>query len=121
MGDPELDGVTLMLCDDNFGNLRTVPTPAMRSHKGGYGMYYHFDYHGLPISFEWFNTSNLAKTWEQMTTAYDFGIRDLWIVNVGDIFSTEYPLSFFLDLAYDFDRWGTTNPDAPAEYTTLIV
>ena len=56
-----------------------------------------------------------------MTTAYDFGIRDLWIVNVGDIFSNEYPLSFFLDLAYDFDRWGTTNHDAAAEYTKLIV
>ncbi|MBR4430709.1 MAG: glycosyl hydrolase 115 family protein, partial [Clostridiales bacterium] len=121
MGDPELDGVTLMLCDDNFGNLRTVPTPEMRDHKGGYGMYYHFDYHGLPISFEWFNTSNLAKTWEQMTTAYDFGIRDLWIVNVGDIFSNEYPLSFFLDLAYDFDRWGTTNHEAAEEYTKLLV
>ena len=121
MGDPELDGVTLMLCDDNFGNLRTVPTPEMRSHKGGYGMYYHFDYHGLPISFEWFNTSHLAKTWEQMTTAYDFGIRDLWIVNVGDIFSNEYPLSFFLDLAYDFDRWGTTNREAAEEYTKLFV
>ena len=121
MGDPELDGVTLMLCDDNFGNLRTVPTPEMRNHKGGYGMYYHFDYHGLPISFEWFNTSNLAKTWEQMTTAYDFGIRDLWIVNVGDIFSNEYPLSFFLDLAYDFDRWGTRNHEAAEEYTKLIV
>lgn len=121
MGDPELEGVTLMLCDDNFGNLRTVPTPEMRKHKGGYGMYYHFDYHGLPVSFEWFNTSHLAKTWEQMTTAYDFGIRNLWIVNVGDIFSNEYPLSFFLDLAYDFDRWGTSNPDAPSEYTKLIV
>ncbi len=121
MGDPELDGVTLMLCDDNFGNLRTVPTPEMRGHKGGYGMYYHFDYHGLPISFEWFNTSNLAKTWEQMTTAYDFGIRDLWIVNVGDIFSNEYPLAFFLDLAYDFDRWGTTNHEAAEEYTRLLV
>ena len=121
MGDPELNNVTLMLCDDNFGNLRTVPTPAMRKHKGGYGMYYHFDYHGLPVSFEWFNTSGLTKTWEQMTTAYDFGIRELWIVNVGDIFSNEYPLSFFLDLAYDFDRWGTANPDAATEYTKLIV
>ena len=120
IGDPELDGVTLMLCDDNFGNLRTVPTPDMRGHKGGYGMYYHFDYHGLPISFEWFNTSHLAKTWEQMTTAYDFGIRDLWIANVGDIFSNEYPLAFFLDLAYDFDRWGTSNPDAAFEYTKHI-
>lgn len=121
MGDPELDGVTLMLCDDNFGNLRTVPTPEMRDHKGGYGMYYHFDYHGFPISFEWFNTTHLTKVWEQMTTAYDFGIRDLWIVNVGDIFSNEYPLSYFLDLAYDFDRWGTDNKNSAKEYTKLFV
>ncbi len=121
MGDPELEGVTLMLCDDNFGNLRTVPTPEMRDHKGGYGMYYHFDYHGYPISYEWFNTSHLPKVWEQMTTAYDCGIRDLWIVNVGDIFSTEYPLSFFLDLAYDFDKWGTSNKNAAHEYTKLFV
>ena len=121
MGDPELEGVTLMLCDDNFGNLRTVPTPKMRNHKGGYGMYYHFDYHGLPVSFEWFNTTHLTKVWEQMTTAYDFGIRDLWIVNVGDIFSNEYPLSFFLDLAYDFDRWGTGNFESAKEYTRLMV
>ena len=121
MGDPELEGVTLMLCDDNFGNLRTVPTPEMRDHKGGYGMYYHFDYHGLPRSFEWFNTSHLPKVWEQMTTAYDFGIRDLWIVNVGDIFSNEYPLSYFLELAYDFDKWGTSNPDSAKEYTRLMI
>ncbi|MBQ2184052.1 MAG: glycosyl hydrolase 115 family protein, partial [Lachnospiraceae bacterium] len=121
MGDPELEGVTLMLCDDNFGNLRTVPTKQMRSHKGGYGMYYHFDYHGLPVSFEWFNTSHLSKVWEQMTTAYDFGIRDLWIVNVGDIFSNEYPLGYFLELAYDFDKWGTSNFDSAHEYTKLCV
>ena len=121
MDDPELEGVTLMLCDDNFGNLRTVPTQKMRKHKGGYGMYYHFDYHGLPRSFEWFNTSHLPKVWEQMTTAYDFGIRDLWIVNVGDVFSNEYPLSYFLELAYDFDKWGTSNPDSAREYTKLMV
>ena len=121
MGDPELEGVTLMLCDDNFGNLRTVPTPEMRGHKGGYGMYYHFDYHGFPISFEWFNTSHLPKVWEQMTTAYDFGIRDLWIVNVGDIFSNEYPLAYFLDLAYDFEKWGTSNRNSAHEYTKLFV
>ena len=121
MGDPELDGVTLMLCDDNYGNLRTVPTKEMRDHKGGYGMYYHFDYHGFPISFEWFNTTHLAKVWEQMTMAYDFGIRELWIVNVGDIFSNEYPLSFFLDLAYDFDKWGTDNKNSAHEYTKYFV
>ena len=121
IGSPELEGVTLMLCDDNFGNLRTAPTPSMREHKGGYGMYYHFDYHGWPISYEWVNSSYLPKVWEQMTEAYEYGIRDLWIVNVGDIFSTEYPLAFFLDLAYDYDKWGISNIDASRAYTKEFV
>lgn len=103
----ELEDVILMLCDDNHGNLRTLPTEEMRNHKGGYGMYYHFDYHGGPISYEWINSSYLPKIWEQMTMAYDFGVRDLWIVNVGDIATQEFPLSYFLDLAYDFEAWGT--------------
>lgn len=121
MDDPELDGVTLMLCDDNYGNLRTVPTEHMREHKGGYGMYYHFDYHGFPISFEWVNSSYLPKVWEQMTTAYEFGIRDLWIVNVGDLFTMEYPLAYFLDLAYDYEKWGKSNLNSGQEYTRQYI
>ena len=112
MGDPELEGVTLMLCDDNHGNLRTVPTEKMRDHKGGYGMYYHFDYHGWPFSYEWLNTNYLPKAKEQMCAAYDFGIRDLWIVNVGDIMTNEFPLSYFLNLAYDYEKYSAK------EYTT---
>ena len=112
MGDPELEGVTLMLCDDNHGNLRTVPTEKMRDHKGGYGMYYHFDYHGWPFSYEWLNTNYLPKVKEQMCAAYDFGIRDLWIVNVGDIMTNEFPLSYFLNLAYDYEKYSKL------EYTT---
>ena len=117
MNSEELEDVIIMFCDDNHGNLRTLPTEEMRQHKGGYGMYYHFDYHGGPISYEWINSSYLPKIWEQMTQAYDFGIRELWIVNVGDICTQEYPLSFFLDLAYDFDRWGTNAVNTTADYT----
>lgn len=106
IGDKELEGVTLMLCDDNHGNLRTVPTEQMRNHKGGYGMYYHFDYHGSPYSYEWVNTNFLPKVKEQMCTAYEFGIRELWIVNVGDILTTEFPLSYFLNLAYDYETYS---------------
>lgn len=107
MNSEELEDVILMLCDDNHGNLRTLPTKEMRNHKGGYGMYYHFDYHGGPISYEWINSSYLPKIWEQMSMAYDFGVRDLWIVNVGDVATQEFPLSYFMDLAYDFEKWGT--------------
>ena len=52
-----------------------------------------------------------------MTTAYDNGICELWIVNVGDIFSNEYPLAYFLDLAYDFDRYGTSDLHSAVNYT----
>lgn len=103
-----LDGVTLMLCDDTFGNLRFIPTDDDRYHNGGFGMYYHYDFHGPSISYEWMNTNRLSKTWEQMTMAYDFGIRDLWIVNLGDIKGLEYPLCYFMALAYDFEKYGTT-------------
>jgi len=113
----ELGDIILMLCDDNHGNLRTLPTEEMRNHPGGYGMYYHFDYHGGPISFEWINSSYLPKIWEQMTMAYDFGIRDLWIVNVGDISTQEFPLAYFLDLAYDFEKWGTAALNKTDLYT----
>lgn len=117
IGSEELENVILMLCDDNFGNLRTLPTEEMRSHKGGYGMYYHFDYHGGPISYEWINSSYLPKIWEQMSMAYDFGVRDLWVVNVGDIGTQEFPLAYFLDLAYDFEQWGTNAINKTQEYT----
>lgn len=117
IGSEDLEDVILMLCDDNFGNLRTLPDDKMRSHKGGYGMYYHFDYHGAPVSYEWINSSYLPKIWEQMTTAYDFGIRELWVVNVGDICTQEFPLSYFLDLAYDFEAWGTKVINRTNAYT----
>ncbi len=117
----ELEGVTLMLCDDNYGNLRTVPTEEMKGHNGGFGMYYHFDYHGFPISFEWINSSYLPKVWEQMCTAYDNEIKKLWIVNVGDIFTTEFPLSYFLDLAYDYEKWGSSNVNSAVEYTDKFI
>lgn len=115
----ELDGVICMLCEDNFGHMRTLPTEEIRNHKGGFGMYYHFDYHGGPISYEWVDSTPFSKTWEQMCTAYEYGIRDLWIVNVGDLKFHEVPLSYFLALAYDFDRWGSSNPGSYREFTDL--
>ncbi len=112
----ELDNVTIMLCEDNYGNMRTLPPKALRDRKGGWGMYYHFDYHGGPISYEWVNSTPLTKVWEQMSMAYDYGIRDVWIVNVGDLKPQELPLNYFMDLAYDFETYGTTAPNTTHAY-----
>lgn len=112
----ELEDVILMLCDDNHGYLRTLPDEKMRTHKGGFGMYYHFDYHGDPVSYEWINSSYLPVVWEQMTACYEHGVRELWIVNVGDLGLNEMPLCYFLDLAYDYDKYGISAPDSTDEY-----
>src|SRR5574344_1300143 len=89
---PGLDDVTIMLCEDNLGNMRTLPRPEERNRKAGWGMYYHVDYHGGPNSYEWINTVQLEKMWEQMSMAYDYGVKDIWILNVGDLKPMELPL-----------------------------
>ena len=112
----ELRDVILMLCDDNHGYLRSIPDDRMRKHPGGFGMFYHFDYYGDPKSYLWTNTTYLPEVWEQMTTAYESGIRRLWIVNVGDLGFNELPLSYFLKLAYDYDTWGISAKDTTKKY-----
>ncbi|MCR5797571.1 MAG: glycosyl hydrolase 115 family protein [Eubacterium sp.] len=106
-----LDDTILLLSDDNFANVRTLPTEELKNRPAGWGLYYHFDYHGGPISYEWINSTPLAKIWEQVTMAYEYGIRDLWIVNVGDIRPDELPLSYFMELAYDYEGMGATHPN----------
>ncbi|MCD7955438.1 MAG: glycosyl hydrolase 115 family protein [Lachnospiraceae bacterium] len=90
---------------------------ALPAHPGGYGMYYHVDYHGSPISYEWVNSTPVTKIWEQMTEAWEYGIREVWILNVGDVKFNEYPLGYFLSLAYDFDTYGLGGQENTLAYT----
>lgn len=108
-----LKNTILMFCEDNFGYMRYLP---QRPHARGYGMYYHLDYHGSPVSYEWINTTPLTKIWEEMTKAYAYGVSEVWMVNVGDLKGNEYPLSYFMALAYDQKRWGEHNRNSAQEY-----
>lgn len=103
------EDVMILLANDNFGNIRMLPKEAERNRAGGYGMYYHFDYVGGPKSYRWLATVPFAKIWEQMRMTYDYGVDRLWIVNVGDLKAHEVPTEFFLDLAYDVERWNKDN------------
>jgi len=88
------DDVTLLWCDDNWGNVRRLPTQEERKRSGGAGIYYHFDYVGDPRSYKWLNTIPIAKVWEQMNLAYHYGADRIWIVNVGDLKPMELPIDF---------------------------
>jgi len=98
------DDITLLLCDDNWGNLRKLPKLDAPYRPGGYGIYYHFDYVGDPRNYKWINTNTIERTWEQMHLAYSYGVDKIWIVNVGDLKPMEFPISFFLDYAYNPDK-----------------
>jgi hypothetical protein len=110
------DDITLLWCDDNWGNLRRLPTEDERKRSGGAGIYYHFDYVGGPRSYKWLNTVPITKIWEQMTLAYHYGADRIWIVNVGDLKPMEFPIEFFLHLAWAPDRWPK---ERISEYTRL--
>lgn len=102
------DDITLLLADDNWGNIRKLPKLEEAPRSGGYGIYYHFDYVGDPRNYKWINTNPIQKVWEQMHLANAYNANQIWIVNVGDLKPMEFPLEFFLDYA-----WA---PDAiPAE------
>ena len=73
------DDVTLLLCDDNWGNVRRVPNAQERKHKGGWGLYYHVDYVGAPRNSKMLNCTPVQNPWEQLTLAYENGIDRLWI------------------------------------------
>jgi hypothetical protein len=94
------DDVTLLWAEDNWGNIRRVPSAEESSRKGGAGIYYHFDYHGGPRSYQWINTSPLPKIWDQMTFARQYGADRIWIVNVGHFKAYSLPMHYFLDLAF---------------------
>ena len=99
------DDVTLLFADDNWGNIRRLPTRGDTTRRGGFGVYYHFDYVGGPRNYKWLNTNPIARVWEQMHLAWQSGATRIWVVNVGDLKPMEYPISFFLDYARAPARW----------------
>ncbi len=109
------EDVTLLLCDDNWGNIRRLPAPNAPKRKGGYGIYYHFDYVGGPRNYKWINTNPLPRVWEQMHLAWEYDVKQIWIVNVGDLKPMELPISFFLDYAWNPTRIGPSDIQAYTE------
>ncbi|MDG2533110.1 glycosyl hydrolase 115 family protein [Sphingomonas sp. HITSZ_GF] len=107
------DDVILLFADDNWGQVRRLPDAGAAPRKGGYGVYYHFDYVGGPRNYKWLNTNQIEKSWQQMDLAWQRGARALWIVNVGDLKPMEYPLSFFMQQAWNPEAM---TPEALAAY-----
>jgi len=100
------DDITIVWPDDNFGYIRQLPNAQERQRVGGHGIYYHLSYWGRPHDYLWLDSTAPALVWNEMTKAYHFGVRQLWVVNVGDIKSIETGMTLFLHMAWDIDSYG---------------
>ena len=98
------EDVTLMWCDDNYGYIRHFPTAEERARKGGNGIYYHVSYWGRPHDYLWLGTFSPYLLYQQMKQAYDYDVRKIWILNVGDIKPAEYQIELFMDMAWNIDQ-----------------
>ena len=104
------DDVLLLFCDNNWGYIRRTGPQKEKEREGGMGLYYHIDMNGGPWNDRWVNTTTIPKLREQLNLAYQTGIDDLWIINVGDLKPKELPIDFIMRYAW--------NPDAiPADKT----
>jgi Glycosyl hydrolase family 115/Gylcosyl hydrolase family 115 C-terminal domain len=99
------DDVTVVLTDDNWGNIRKLPTPDVAARSGGFGLYYHFDYVGVGRDYKWVDTTSPPNMWDQLHQTYSHGDAGLWVTNVGDLKGNELPTQFFLDYAWNPGRW----------------
>jgi hypothetical protein len=104
------DDVIICWPDDNFGYIRRLPTATEQARSGGSGIYYHIQWlNGATTAYTWLNTTPPALIWEEMNKAWQYGARNLWVLNVGDIKPGEVGTEFFLDLAWNPRRWRYDN------------
>jgi hypothetical protein len=103
------EDMIILLCDDNWGNVRRLPELNGKKHPAGYGMYYHAGYYGAPRASKWLNVTQLQRMWEQLQLTYDYGVDKLWILNVGHLKPNEYPMDFFLKMAWNPKAFNENN------------
>ena len=99
------EDVTLLWSDDKHGYCRNLCNQEEMKRKGGAGIYYHLSYHGDPASWIWLSPLSTAFLSTELTKAYTYGARKIWVFNVGDIKPAEKEISFVMNLAWDINRW----------------
>ncbi|WP_327365898.1 glycosyl hydrolase 115 family protein [Streptomyces sp. NBC_01217] len=99
------EDVTVVLTDDNWANIRKLPDLKNDAREGGYGLYYHFDYVGVGRNYKWVDTTSLPNMWDQLHQSAAYGNHGLWVTNVGDLKGNELPTQFFLEYAWNPERW----------------
>ena len=98
-------GTTIMWVNDNFGYVRRLGGPQCEGYGGG--IYWHASYHGRPHGYIHLCTTPPAFMWyELVAKCSQNGVRDVWMVNVGDVFQAEIIMYALGKFAADPDGWA---------------
>ncbi len=109
------EDLTLVWSNDNYGYIRRYPSQKAQKRKGGNGIYYHNSYWAPPgRSYLFISSIPLAQTKYELEKAYDYGIRKLWVTNMGAIKPLEQEMEFVLRLG-----WETGKEDASIAECTI--
>ncbi|EJD06971.1 uncharacterized protein FOMMEDRAFT_131740 [Fomitiporia mediterranea MF3/22] len=100
------DDITLLWSDDNWGNMVRLPVPDEFNRTGGAGVYYHV---GDPRDYKWITSTQMAKTFDQLSQAVERHATRLWVVNVGDLKPYELNTEFLLSYGWNSSRWSPNN------------
>ena len=112
-------GTTILWVNDNFGYVRRLGGPQCNGY--GQGIYWHVSYWGAPHSYLHLCTTPPAFMWyELVAKCANNGVRDLWMLNVGDVFQAEILMYCYGKFAQDPDYW-MTREDPQTEVLTMWV
>lgn len=103
------DDVMIVWPDDNYGYMKSLPTPEERKRSGGSGVYYHTSYLGTPHDYLWLCTTPPAFMYSELKKSYDAGADRYWLLNVGDIKPAELDTQQFFDMAWNIDDFSEEN------------
>ena len=123
-------GTTIMWTNDNFGYVRRIGAGSSNASEQSnnsnnqtikqsthQGIYWHLSYWGKPHGYIHLCTTPPAFMWyELVAKCWENGVRDVWMVNAGDVFQAEILLDAFGRFAADPESWkGKIDPQGDAE------
>ena len=99
------EDATILWVNDNFGYVRRIGGDP--GTHGRQGIYWHLSYWGRPHGYIHLCATPPAFMWyELVAKCWANGVRDVWMVNAGDVFQAEILLDAFGKFAADPEGWG---------------
>lgn len=90
--------IDILWHDDGYGYI--MPTKSQQDEDEG-GAVYHLQHQGPPHDYLWLATTQPGLIANEMRTAYDLGATKLWMVSLSNPKTCAYPLSLFMDMAWN--------------------